>query len=74
MDNQHRQISGYRELGPFEIDLMNDVKEHERILTDLFDKLKDDARINPRSLALAKTNLQTGFMWLVRAIARPNGE
>lgn len=26
MDNQHRQISGYRELSQVEIDLMNDIK------------------------------------------------
>ena len=28
MDNQHRKITGYRELSQAEIDLMNDIKAH----------------------------------------------
>lgn len=28
---------------------------------------------DPRALAIARTDLQTGMMWLVRAITRPEG-
>lgn len=28
MDNQHKQIKGYRDLSQYEIDLMNRIKEH----------------------------------------------
>lgn len=31
MDNQHRKISGYRELSQAEIDLMNRIKAHAEL-------------------------------------------
>ena len=40
MDNQHRKISGYRELGEQEIALMNEIKEHGRQLGELVAKLR----------------------------------
>lgn len=73
MDNQHRQISGYRELTQLEIDTMNRVKELAGGIGDLLDVLRDIPGIDHRALAIAKTELQTGFMWAVRAIAQPQG-
>lgn len=35
MDNQHRQIKGYRELSQAEVDLMNEIKEHAEKTRDL---------------------------------------
>lgn len=35
MENQHRKISGYRELTEHEIALMNQIKEHGQALGDL---------------------------------------
>ncbi|MBM7454520.1 hypothetical protein HNR62_000349 [Oceanisphaera litoralis] len=35
MDNQHRKIAGYRELGQEEIDLMNQIKVKGRELLEL---------------------------------------
>jgi hypothetical protein len=74
VDNQHRQIAGYRELSPEDITLMNEIKTRERDLMRLIDIVLKVPGANQRSVALARTNLQTGFMWLVRAIARPNDE
>lgn len=78
MDNQHRKITGYRELSEGEIDLMNEAKALGEQLGALVTRLEaaefaqtSDQVPDKRSLALAKTNLQQGMMWLVRAIAKP---
>ena len=106
MENQHRKITGYRELSQEEIDLMNEVKAlgaaieavelkvraHVEAQTDqaygrVFDpemgrkvaygaegeaeqqRLKDATP--DRFIALAKTEFQTGLMYLTRAVAQP---
>ncbi len=84
MDNQHKKIKGYRDLSETEIDLMNEIKEKAEEVKQLLEKAdtKLFQQTNPaisqdglddvqRNLELAKDNLQTGFMWFVRAIARP---
>lgn len=77
MDNQHKHIKGYRDLSQDEIDLMNELKRQEADMMSALDIMSANTAqngMNPRSLAIAKTHLQTGYMWLIRAIARPNGE
>lgn len=105
MENQHRKISGYRELTAEEIDLMNRIKakgaELLALQAELADAIKDrrewlqfvvgktsayqgqtvdDARAElelfeaaepARWAAIAKTDIQTGIMALVRAVAKP---
>lgn len=71
MDNQHRQISGYRELTQAEIDAMNACKVKAEEVGRLIEALRDMPGIDQRALAIAKTKLQTGFMWAVRAVAQP---
>lgn len=83
MDNQHRQINGYRELTQAEIDLMNEVKQKEAEILALHERVLDHLRETAaqsggvlngepyRWAAIAKTDIQTGFMALVRAVARP---
>lgn len=94
MDNQHRKISGYRELSAAEIDLMNRIKAKGQELLDLQQELnlylvdqQETAMIqvvqyerhrlhNAEPLrwdAIGKTNIQTGVMALVRAVAQPEG-
>lgn len=87
MDNQHRKIKGYRDLSQDEIDLMNEIKELEarcldvrtKVLMQIADQEAGDdaerlraqrAEAN-RWAAIAKTDLETGFMALVRAVAQP---
>jgi len=115
MENQHRQIKGYRELIKEEIDLMNRIKEKGqellalqaelagRLSTDLEVKLAaarksvegasdETFKVNEhngatdeciefrrfvaaepmRWAAIGKTDIQTGVMALVRAIAQPS--
>lgn len=94
MENQHRRISGYRELSQAEIDLMNKIKalgpQIESIIVEVqkhilaqrqalsdphpfnseeFQRLEDATP--ERFAALAKTDLQTGLMYLTRSIAQP---
>ncbi|WP_234086770.1 hypothetical protein [Azonexus sp. R2A61] len=106
MENQHRKISGYRELCQEEIDLMNRIKEKGRELLALQaevagrlstdyevkraaanaskrapeDEASDECvelrrfeRAEPmRWSAIGKTDIETGLMALVRAIAQPS--
>lgn len=71
MDNQHKKISGYRDLSQSEIDGMNSIKSLEIDVGELFKQVSEIQGVDQRSMALAKTNLQQGFMWFVRAIAKP---
>lgn len=69
MDNQHREIKGYRELGPAEIEAMNRIKEKAEEVGQLLEEL---VAADPRWLAIARTNLQQGFMAATRAVAQPD--
>ena len=77
MDNQHRHIKGYRDLSQDEIDLMNRTKglaeQVGSLVTELQGLNSDTANhaIDLRWVSIAKTDLQKGFMSLVRAIAQP---
>lgn len=71
MENQHRKIAGYRELTQVEIDLMNEIKEQGNNLGIAVDAIEEIPNVDQRALAIAKTHLQTGLMWLTRAIAKP---
>ena len=70
MDNQHRKITGYRELTEDEIAQMNTVKNFEAEVLKFLDSCPT---ANGRWKAIAKTQLQQGFMAAGRAIARPDG-
>jgi hypothetical protein len=81
MDNQHKQIIGYQDLTQEEIDLINEVKKLEARCLDLHDRLldgtiieysqRDFASESLRWLTIARTDIETGFMAMVRAIAKP---
>lgn len=85
MDNQHKQIKGYRDLSEAEIDLMNEVKDHAERTRDLLNRIDmhieaqahDPERPHSvvtspaRWLAEGRTDLQKGFMCVIRSIAQP---
>lgn len=71
MDNQHRKITGYRDLTQDEIDLMNVVKSVGNVLGALIEQMADDPESDKRWVAIAKTDFQTGLMALTRAVAKP---
>lgn len=106
MENQHRKITGYRDLSQTEIDLMNEIKalgtqieaaviktqqhvnkqrmkalygcEDFRPLPNTVVAISDsdtlqrlDDATPERFAAMAKTEFQTGLMYLTRAVAQP---
>ena len=72
MDNQHKQIKGYRDLSQAEIDAMNKGKELAALVGEWIDSLQvQGTALDQRAVALGKTNLQQGFMWAIRGIAQP---
>ena len=72
MDNQHKQIKGYRDLNQQEINAMNAIKDLAAKVGDMIDALEDHPDIDKRWLAVAKTDLQKGFMSAVRSVAKPD--
>lgn len=70
MENQHRQIKGYRELSQEEIDLMNLVKSKGAEIGELIQKL-EEMDTDKRWLEIGKTNIQQGLMAVTRSIAQP---
>jgi len=98
MENQHRKITGYRELSEDEVCLMNAIKAKGAELLVLQEKLRtylatqrvgkivacksdDKALIDElarfsaaepeRWASIGKTDIQTGIMALIRAVAQP---
>ncbi len=72
MENQHRKIKGYRELSENDISRMNRLKEQEQVILGELE-IALGAKADPRWIAIAKTDLQKGFMAAIRAIAKPGG-
>jgi len=85
MDNQHKQIKGYRDLSQEEIDLMNKIKALAEQVGELVKELEaktdidyfnsdgDDTGICAACswVSSGKRDLQLGFMQLTRAVAKP---
>jgi hypothetical protein len=72
MENQHRHITGYRELGAAEIDVMYHIKATAEDVRRLVERV-GDLRYAPdqRWMSIGVTHLQQGFMALTRAVAKP---
>lgn len=71
VDNQHKKITGYRDLTEAEIGAMNDCKAVAVQVGILCDKIATITGVDQRWVAIGKTDLQKGFMALIRGIARP---
>ncbi len=71
MKDQHTMIKGYRDLSQAEIDLMNNIKAKAAEIGELIEEMKNNSTLDQRWVAIAKTDLQTGFMAAVRAVAQP---
>ena len=85
MDNQHKKITGYRDLTQQEIDLMNETKAEGKRLHKLCEKVREHLLISEhlphevetafapsRWASMAVTDFQTALMALTRAVARPS--
>lgn len=71
MENQHRHITGYRELSEDEIRQMNAVKFMGNALGEMIGEVRKLPDVDQRWASIAETHLQQGIMAAVRAIARP---
>ena len=71
MDNQHKKISGYRDLSQDEINAMNAIKHQEAQFNGMIDFLKALPGVDQRQVAIAATQGEDAFMRAVRAIAQP---
>ena len=71
MENQHKKIKGYRDLSQEEIDLMNEAKALSEKVGELVEKILLSDGTDGRWVSIGKTNLQQGFMAVIRGIAKP---
>ena len=71
MQNQHQMIKGYRDLSEEEIRSINIIKEKGEQLGRLVKQLRDTEGLDQRWVSIGATDLQTGIMALIRAIAQP---
>lgn len=77
MENQHKKITGYRDLTQDEIGLMNEGKALAEQCGLFIGKLEathagtGSHAIDMRWVNIARTDLQKGFMSLIRSIAQP---
>ena len=79
VDDQHKLIKGYRDLSEAEIAEMNEAKRLANEVGTFINHLENrntEANgydVDRRWLNIARTDLQKGFMSLVRSIAKPGG-
>jgi hypothetical protein len=62
MENQHREIKGYRELSADEIAVMNRIKAKGAELGELVAILQRQEGLDQRWVSIGATNLQQGLM------------
>lgn len=79
MKDQHKHIKGYRDLSQAEIDLMNEGKALAEQVGEFVEKLRkaEFAQIpeqepDQRWVSVGATDLQKGFMAVIRSIAKPS--
>lgn len=73
MKDQHTLIKGYRDLSAEEIALMNEIKAKAAEVGELMEKLRARPELNQRWISIGVTDLQKGFMCVIRGIAQPGG-
>lgn len=64
-------LAGYRELSPEEVQLANLVKALAAEVGNAVDALRSNPTLDQRWVSLGASDLQKGFMALVRSITRP---
>ncbi len=71
VENQHKKIKGYRDLTEDEIAMMNDAKKLAEQCGKFIEHLQNFPKLDQRWIATGKTDLQKGFMSVIRGIAQP---
>ena len=65
------KVTGYRQLNEAEAALMNQIKAKGVELGELVAQLRATDGLDGRWISIGATDLQTGLMALVRAVAQP---
>lgn len=65
------KVTGYRQLNEAEAASMNEIKALGVELGAMVDKLRATEGLDQRWVSIGATDLQTGLMALVRAVAQP---
>jgi hypothetical protein len=63
-------LRGYANQNSENANMANTAKDIEERVLRFFENLQERGA-DPRSIAVAKTNAQTAFMWAIRAIFKP---
>lgn len=71
MKDQHENIPEHPTLSQNELDLISEGEALAAQCKAYINKLMFAEGTDKRSIALAKTNLQQGFMWATRGIVKP---
>ena len=72
MENQHKKITGYRDLTQGEIDMINMVEGEGFKIEEIITLLSETPALDQKWVAIAETHLQQGIMALVRSVAKPD--
>lgn len=65
------KITGYRQLSEAEMAMMNEGKALAERCGDWVKKLRQDGSLDQRWVSIGATDLQRGFMAVIRGIAQP---
>lgn len=65
------EVKGYTKPTEEHIALVNKFKAHEAALGELFKEASASGLVDSRTLAVGKTQAQTAYMWLNRAVFQP---
>lgn len=65
-------VKGYLPQSGDNVAVVNANKEHEERILRVMDEMARDLEYDGRMVALARTHIQTGFMWLNRAVFQPS--
>lgn len=64
-------IKGYRELSDEELRIANEIKDLAELVGDKVEEVFGRTDTDKRWAAIGRTDLQTGFMALIRSVLRP---
>jgi hypothetical protein len=65
------KITGYRQLNEAEVAQMNIIKALGEEISTCVQEMLEHPNFDQRAIRIGITELQTGLMWLTRAVARP---
>lgn len=71
MENQHRRIIHERELEEKDINKLNKIRGVATVVKGLIETYRDDDDLDQKLVSLARTQLETGFMYLEKSVNRP---